>query len=123
MERLHRQLKASLIARLDTTSWSEELPWVLLGLRSVPRDELGASVAELVYGTPLLLPGEFVAPSAEDTKPTPAILQQLRETIRKQPYIPATRHGVKATRVPRALLGRVRIHTSRRCAPSSHTAL
>ena len=35
------------------------LPLVLLGIRSVLRQDLQCSVAELVYGTSLRLPGEF----------------------------------------------------------------
>ena len=60
VERFHRSLKAALKARLDDQNWVAELPWVLLGLRSSPKEDLGCSPAELVFGTPPLLPGEFI---------------------------------------------------------------
>ena len=37
VERLHRQLKDTLHATGSATEWEEHLPWVLLGLRAVPR--------------------------------------------------------------------------------------
>ena len=37
----------------------DELPVVLLGLRSAPKEDLGCAPAELLYGTTLHLPGEF----------------------------------------------------------------
>ena len=40
--------------------WSDQLPVVMLGLRSTPRDELGFSTPEALYGAPLCLPGEFL---------------------------------------------------------------
>ncbi|GFR97207.1 Pol polyprotein [Elysia marginata] len=42
----------------------EELPWVLLGLRIAPKEVLGYSSAELVYGEPLTVPGEFTPSQA-----------------------------------------------------------
>ena len=38
-------------------SWSRSLPWVLLGLRNAPRTDSAASTAEVVFGTPLQIPG------------------------------------------------------------------
>ena len=49
IERLHRTLKASVKARLAGPNWIDELPWVLLGLRTTPKEDLNASPAELVY--------------------------------------------------------------------------
>ena len=43
----------------------DELPWVLLGLRTVPKDDLGALSAEMVYGAPLTIPGDFITPPPE----------------------------------------------------------
>ncbi|KAJ8416470.1 hypothetical protein AAFF_G00357580 [Aldrovandia affinis] len=40
-------------------AWFDTLPWVLLGLRTAPKADLGASSAELVYGQPLHVPGSF----------------------------------------------------------------
>ena len=60
VERFHRTLKAALKARLQGPNWADELPWVLLGLRTAPKEDLGFSTAELVYGTPLTVPGEFI---------------------------------------------------------------
>lgn len=59
VERFHRTLKASLRARLRDNNWLDELPWVLLGLRTAPKEDLKSSPAELVFGDSLLLPGEF----------------------------------------------------------------
>ena len=61
VERMSWQLKAALVARCSATSWPSELQWVLLGLRSVPLEDSGMSSAELVYGTPLSLPGQFLS--------------------------------------------------------------
>ena len=66
IERLHRTLKAALKARLSGPNWVDELPWVLLGLRTTPKEDLNASPADLVYGAPLTVPGDFIqeAPQA-----------------------------------------------------------
>ena len=66
IERLHRQLKAAIMCHPSST-WTEALPLVLLGIRSAWKDDIQASAAELVYGEPLRLPGQFLAPS-EDYK-------------------------------------------------------
>ena len=58
---MHRRLKAALVARKSSSSWPTELPWVLLGLRSVPLEASGVSAAELVLGSPLSLPGQFLS--------------------------------------------------------------
>ena len=47
VERFHRHLKSALRARLTGPSWTQELPWVLLGIRTAPKD-LGCSSAEMV---------------------------------------------------------------------------
>ena len=49
------------MARQSSTPWPTELHWVLLGLRSVPLETSGVSSAELLYGTPTLLPGQFLS--------------------------------------------------------------
>ena len=77
VERFHRQLKDSLRARLASSEWPSHLPWVLLGLRTAPKEDHNVSAAELLYGTPLALPGELV----EQKEPPAAIfLDNLRNT-------------------------------------------
>jgi hypothetical protein len=46
------------------------LPWVLLGIRTAPKEDLRTSSAELVYGAPLTVPGDFVATPTTSTSPT-----------------------------------------------------
>jgi hypothetical protein len=58
--RLHSHLKDSLHARAAAATWSEELPFVLLGLRAQPREDTGLSPAEAVFGAPIVLPNEFL---------------------------------------------------------------
>ena len=79
VERWHPTLKASLTARCVGSDWHSQLPWVLLGLRTMPKDGLVHSAAEMVYGQPLVVPGEFFpydSPAAE------AHVENLRRTVR-----------------------------------------
>ena len=59
VERFHRQLKAGVMAHESPNAWTIILPSVLLGVRSVVKERLGRSAAEMIYGTTLRLPGEF----------------------------------------------------------------
>ena len=38
------------LTELTGPNWTAELPWVLLGICTAPKDDLGCSSAELVYG-------------------------------------------------------------------------
>ena len=59
VERMHRQLKASLMAQTDAIPWVDKLPMILLAMRTTFKPDLGCSPAELVYGTTLKIPAEF----------------------------------------------------------------
>lgn len=59
VERWHRSLKAALMATMSTNSWVNDLPTVLLGLRTAIRSDTGHSASELVYGRNVRLPGDF----------------------------------------------------------------
>ncbi|KAG8198220.1 hypothetical protein JTE90_015316 [Oedothorax gibbosus] len=80
VERFHRQLKQAIRCQA-TERWVEVLPSVLLGIRSCFKEDLGASSAELVYGTTLRLPGEFFRSSSSSTTPTHAELNIKRNTL------------------------------------------
>jgi hypothetical protein len=60
VERLHRCLKDTLRACAAAVTWSEELPFVLLGLRAHPRKDTGLSLAEAFYGASIVLPNKFL---------------------------------------------------------------
>jgi hypothetical protein len=60
VERLHRHLKDALRACAVTATWSEELPFVFLGLRVQSREDTSLSMAEPVFGVPIVLPNEFL---------------------------------------------------------------
>ncbi|KAJ8357917.1 hypothetical protein AAFF_G00055470 [Aldrovandia affinis] len=46
-------MKAALKVDLQGNSWIDRLPWVMLGLRTAPKEDLLSSSAELVYGQAL----------------------------------------------------------------------
>lgn len=84
VERFHRHLKSALRARLRGSNWSDELPWALLGIRTAPKEDLKSSSAELVYGAPLTVPGDFIASSStqRSTKePQPRFHQKIRDLV------------------------------------------
>ncbi|XP_037787703.1 uncharacterized protein LOC119583305 [Penaeus monodon] len=67
VERFHRILKAALMSRCSNSMWFSKFPWVLLGLRTTPKEGLDVSQAEMVFGD-LVVPGEIFpnAPSSDD---------------------------------------------------------
>ena len=98
IERHHRDLKASLKCRLTGPNWVDELPWVLLGLRTAPKEDLGSSSAELVYGSPLAVPGDFFPDS--QPKSTSQELQRQRDRVGSLKPTPTSAHGGETSRQP-----------------------
>ena len=103
VERFHRQLKSSLKARLTTPHWMDELPLVLLGIRSSWKEDADCSTADLVYGTSLHVPGEFLPPHQTQDPPPTEFLCHLQHTMRSALPIPLKFHGKHPTYKPHDL--------------------
>lgn len=103
VERFHRHLKTALTAKLSKTTWVEELPWVLLGIRTVPKEDLGVSSAELVYGAPLTLPGEFVTVSEHHWPEPLELLPHLRAASQAFRPVATSAHSTSSTYHPHSL--------------------
>ena len=66
-----------------SADWIAVLPLVLLGIRSSFKQDLGCCSAELLYGTPLQLPGEFFNPPPYSLADQHVFLQNLSNHINK----------------------------------------
>jgi hypothetical protein len=95
VERFHRTLKAAIMCHAYQ-QWTEALPLVLLGIRKAFKEDLQASVAELVYGEPLRIPGELLTPNAHPVDP-PLLITELRQHMARLRQVPAARHASPAT--------------------------
>ncbi|XP_035232869.1 uncharacterized protein LOC118204676 [Stegodyphus dumicola] len=94
VERFHRSLKQAIRC----------LPTVLLGLRTAIKEDLGSSSAEMVYGTNLRLPGDFINPAKNSPNVQPhAFLKQLRETVAALYPKPTSIHSSRPVFVPKEL--------------------
>jgi hypothetical protein len=74
VERVHRQLEGALHARGADPAWHSHLPWLLLGPHAAPKEDSAVFSAELVTGTPLVLPGQLLHmtdPPRVDVPPPP----------------------------------------------------
>lgn len=91
IERVHRQLKGSLMCH--GTSWTQALPLVLLGMRSAYKEDIKATAAEMLYGEALRLPGELLVsvpnPNYEDAAD---LVSTLRTHMSELRPTPASRH-------------------------------
>jgi len=92
IERWHRTLKTTLLT-YNCQSWSQALPFVLLGLRTAVREEFSATPAELVYGEPIRLPGDFLLESQKDCYQS-EFINKLRELFSKLRPVPASNHSL-----------------------------
>ena len=93
VDRFHHHLKSTLRVRFTGPNWTRELPWMLLGIRTVPREDLECSSAELVYGAPLTVPGDFI-PNHSTCSDSKFQLQCLCDQVRSLALIPTSQHGV-----------------------------
>jgi len=102
VERLHRRLKDALRAHAAGPHWASHLPWVMLAIRSTPREDSALSPAEAVFGGQLVVPGQFLSAP----EPPPEFYAALNDTMRG--FVPAPpRHNDGAALplvVPPALL-------------------
>ena len=71
---------------------------MLLGLRTAPKEDIQTSAAEMVYGIPLTVPGDFVCPS-DDPVAAAELLSNLRDEVLKLRPTPVLRHGTAVSRV------------------------
>ena len=96
VERLHRSLKNGLKARCKKPNdWYFELPSVLLGLRTAPKEGLGCSSAELVYGETISIPGEMLKiPATLGEQETVTELRRVvnnfapKKLVKLKPFVP-----------------------------------
>ena len=107
IERQHRTLKDRLIARAHHAGggWMEHLPFVLLGLRASVREDAGCSPADLLYGSPLRLPGPLLdSGGLVSSSPDPSsFVAHLRGVMDSARPIPVIHHGVRSSSVDPAL--------------------
>ena len=69
LERWHRSLKSALMCN-PHIQWTKLLPSVLLGLRTAFKEDIGASPAELLFGTTLRVPGDFFSTKDSPVHPS-----------------------------------------------------
>ena len=92
IERWHRTMKAALMARGATNQWTEELPAVLLGLRTALRNSNNLSPAMMTYGTTLRLPSDFIVPSKTDINENDYV-RRLMETMASVRSVPRSNNS------------------------------
>lgn len=81
-----------------------ELPLVLLGLCSAPKEDLGCAPAELLYGLTIRLPGEFFEATMFTGGPdVSGFLTQLRTTMAKLRPTETSHHRQPTPHMPAEL--------------------
>ena len=90
IEQFHRQLKASLKSQREPGRWVDSLPLVLLSIRTAFKDDIQCTVAELVYGTTLRLPGEFfnLTQNEQTSMDQASYVTQLKSTMCRLQAVP-----------------------------------
>ncbi len=109
VERCHRRLKDALRARLAGPDWPLHLPWVLMGLRAAPTEDTGVSATEVVFGAPLVLPGQIL-----DTEELPLadFIAKLRQSGLPPPSSPLS-YALMAAKPAAALLSAAFVYSGR----------
>ena len=85
-------------ARFTGPKWIDELPWVLRGVCTAPKEDLHTSSAELVYSTPLTVLGDFV--TAPTTASASTFLLTLCDKVQGFIPVPTSQQGMHSSSVP-----------------------
>ena len=86
VERTQCILKPVLMARYISPGWTTQLPRILLGLQTSPKEGINVSPAELVHGELLVVSVKLFSSSRQDVS-----LEQLRRSVK--PFTPVRRSG------------------------------
>ncbi|VDL89195.1 unnamed protein product [Schistocephalus solidus] len=62
VERLHQQLMTAIMAQLDPSRWSDNLPLMMLSTRPTLNVDINCTAADLAFGNTLRLPGGKKSP-------------------------------------------------------------
>jgi hypothetical protein len=102
VERFHCRLKDALRARAAGADWFVHLPWVLLGMRTAWREDSDFSPSEAVFGSQLVLPGQFLS---TPEPPSPTFLQDFQGVLAGRSPLPTSHHTTPSlTALPEELL-------------------
>ncbi|XP_069792839.1 uncharacterized protein, partial [Narcine bancroftii] len=104
VDHLHRHLTSAVMAQFTGPDWVDELPWVPLGIRSMPKEDQQASSAELVYGAPLALPVEFINVPHNPQRLLHELLPHLHARLDSFALPLPSRQGTWPSHVPSELL-------------------
>ena len=89
VECFHRQLKSALKVLPSSVHWFNALPLTLLGIRTTLKEDIGCTAAELVYGTVLRIPGQFLSPSVLKSTDDPSnFVTSLRTVMNSLQAVP-----------------------------------
>lgn len=92
VERFHRQVKAAIKCH-GNQKWTEILPSVLMGIRAAWKEDLKATVAEMVYGENIRLPADFLSAAEGNHQTEEEFVQNLRKQAENLRPVDGTRHG------------------------------
>lgn len=90
IERWHRSLKAAIMAH-ERCDWPNRLPIILLGLRSAFKPDIQTTAAQLVYGSTIRLPGEFLNEKV-NSLPQSDFGKQLSESMQSMRPVQTANH-------------------------------
>ena len=93
VERFHRTLKAAIKCHTHS-NWLKHLPTVMLGLRCAVKEDLNATVSEMVYGTTIVVPGDMLVQSKAHVNAS-EFVKSLKETFSNIRSEESTRHSDK----------------------------
>lgn len=96
IERQHRTMKAALKCQ-PNENWVETIPTVLLGMRNAFKESLQATPAEMVYGTALRLPGEFLQSTNSNQSATPDYATKLGQIMQALQPVPTKNSSPRKT--------------------------
>ena len=89
VERMHLSLKAAIMCRTQER-WTEALPLVLLGMRTAFKEDLRASVSELVYGNHCV--SRRTSGTTAHCRDLSELITQLRDHFEELRPVPLPRH-------------------------------
>lgn len=101
IERWHRTLKAALMCNPEIP-WIDRLQAVMLGLRTIYKEDLKDSSAEMLFGTTLRIPGNFFTTEDGATEPS-KFMQQHKKMMRSMQPVQTTHHIKSKTYVHKEL--------------------